>query len=206
MLRNKKGNELINSKDLESLLTAIDDLIDIKMMIRQITPSYKFDDVLNDKFLHLLRSLHTKLHPIFLKFLTQEDALTSKDLVKEKVLRMINAGNFALISAERSKKKLKSIGVNPRQIIVMGGPISAEDYKLINPNLPDKALEGIRKKCEHLIYQIKSENWEKKDLYFIYDTDNPTDKLILKKLDDISRLIGKKLKTMELKSWKDLGS
>ena len=102
------------------------------------------------------------------------------------------------------KKKLKNIGIDPRNIIVSGGPLFFKDYKIINPNLSEPALENIKKKCERLIKQLENEDWSKQNLIFIYEKENPTDELILSKLDRISNIIGKNLKTFELKSWKDL--
>ena len=89
-------------------------------------------------------------------------------------------------------------------MIVSGGPLFFEDYKVLDPNLQNDKLQIIKKKCDHLIHQIKNENWDEKDLIFIYEKGNLTDKFILDKKNQISELIGKKLKVLEIKSWKDL--
>jgi len=112
--------------------------------------------------------------------------------------------NIALISANSYKKKLKNIGINPQNLIVTGGPLFLDDYKTINPNLPENTLHNLKKKIERIIFQLKSEDWTNKELFFIFDPQNITDKLILAKLEDLSFLIGKNIKTIEIKSWKDL--
>ena len=198
----------INSEEVKSLLAAIEDLLDIKLLIRKIVPDYDLNEELNEKFISLLFSLQKKLQPIFSKYLKQDDKISSKKKsifkLKENIKEIMERDDIILISANSSKKKINNLGFNPQNLIVSGGPLFIEDYKIINPNITNIALQGIKKKCERLTNQLKDENWKKKDLIFIYEKENPTDKLILKKLDEISNIIGKKIKTIEIKSWKAL--
>jgi len=198
----------INSEEVKSLLAAIDDLLDIKLLIRKIVPDYDLNEELNEKFISLLFSLQKKLQPLFSKYLKQDDKISSKKKsifkLKENIQEIMERDDNILISANSSKKKIKNLGFNPQNLIVSGGPLFIEDYKIINPNITNKALEGIKKKCERFTNQLKDKNWKKKDLIFIYEKENPTDKLILKKLDEISNIIRKKVKTIEIKSWKAL--
>ena len=96
------------------------------------------------------------------------------------------------------------MGINPKYLIVTGGPFFLEDYKKLNPNLPEGTLEGLKKKIDRLTLQLKNISWNNKDLYFIFESANPTDNLILKRLTEISKLINKEINNIELKSWKDL--
>ena len=74
----------------------------------------------------------------------------------------------------------------------------------LNPNLTDDAIKGIELKCNRLKKQLSDENWEKKELIFIYESENTTDKLILKRLDEISKMIGKKIILIELTTWNEI--
>lgn len=189
------------------MISAIDDLIDIKVLIRKIVPNYELDEQINHKFLTLLESLKDKLDPIFNKYLIQNN-LSKQDnesqSKKKKILDLLTSGNFALISANSSKKKLKNLGINPKYLIVTGGPFFIEDYHLVNPNIPENALEGMKKKIDRLLKQLKDKNWNDKHLFFIRESSNPTDNLILKRLGQISELINKEIKCIEINSWKDL--
>jgi hypothetical protein len=193
----------LNSEEVKLILAALDDLIDFKILVRQIVPNYSLDDTSYKKFLLILESLYQKLQPIFSSYL-KVDLFESKKSPKElksMILEMINDRQIALITANSLKKKLKNIGVDPRNLIVSGGPLFLEDYQIVNPNLSDEALESIKKKCERLLEQIKNEDWERKNLIFIYEKNNPTDLLILDKLEKISKLIGKEVQIFEIESW-----
>jgi hypothetical protein len=194
----------IKSEEVKSILAAIDDLIEIKILIRKITPDYNLNDTLNKTFIEKLVDLHKNLQPLFSKYLNEEFILKTKKSInqlKEDIQDIIESGNFGLVSANSSKKKLKTIGFDPRLMIVTGGPLFFEDYNKINQNISDNAIINIKKKCERFLTQIENINWNHKDLIFIYDSNNTTDKLILKRIDDLSKLIGKKVKTLEITSW-----
>jgi len=196
----------LNSEEVKALLAAIDDLIDIKLLIREIVPNYNLNEKKYISFITKLESLHHKLKPIFSEYLSDEDMMsieTSED-VKNIILDLAKNNMIVLISANSSKKKLKNLGIDPRNVIVSGGPLFIEDYKVINPNLSENALENIKKKCDRLITRLENEDWSKNNLIFIYEKKNPTDLLILNKLDRISNIIGKNLKTFGLDSWKNL--
>ena len=194
----------IKSEEVKSILAAIDDLIEIKILIRKITPDYNLNDTLNKFFIEKLVDLHKNLQPLFSKYLKEEFILKTKKSInqlKEDIQDIIKKNNFGLVSANSSKKKLKTIGFDPRLLIVTGGPLFFEDYNKINQNISDNAIISIKKKCERILTQIKTINWNHKDLIFIYDSNNTTDKLILKRIDALSKLIGKKVKTLEITSW-----
>ena len=193
----------MNSNEVSALLTALDDLIEIKVLIRKAVPQYNLDENLNSEFITKLNSLNNKLKPIFAKYLVEVSSDVQSENLKDILIEQLSK-SFALISSNSSKKKLKSIGIDPRRLIVSGGPIYYEDYKLINPNLTEKTLENIKSKCERILNQIRSESWINQDLIFIYEKENPTDKLILKRIEDLKDIIGKEVKTIEISNWKDL--
>ena len=162
---------------------------------------------MKNEFFSIIHSIYTKLEPLFSKFLTETSQLKTQDSVsdkKEEILSLMQEHNLALISSNSSKKKLKKIGIEPKRLIITGGPLTVEDYELINPNLTYDAIHGIKSKCKRLSKQIKNVNWKDKDLIFIFERENVTDKLILNRLDEISKMIGKKPILIELVTWNEL--
>ena len=197
----------LDSKEVKSLLAAIDDLIEIKTLIRQIVPNYELDEELLEKYLFILESLQSKLLPLFSKYLKQHSPIlkkkTKQELVKE-IKEVIRNYNIIIVSSNSTKKKLKELGIDPRNVIVSGGPILVKNYSKINPNISDKTTQGIKKKSENLIIKLKNFSTQNKEIIFLYDHENFTDKIILEELVEISDLIGKNIISYDIISWKNL--
>ncbi|MFX1556260.1 MAG: DUF2100 domain-containing protein [Promethearchaeota archaeon] len=186
----------LDSKDVKSLLAAIDDLLEIKILIREVVPNYELDEQLLEKYLFILESLQSKLVPLFLKYLAQNSTTTKKKSKQElinKIKELAGNLNIILVSSNSNKKKLKELGIDPRSIIVSGGPILVKNYLKVNPNISNKILPSIKKKSENLILKLKNLSSEDTDIVFLYDHENKTDKIILEELLEISGLIGKKI-------------
>ncbi len=103
----------INSEEVKSLLSSIDELIELKCLIRTVVPSYELSEDLNEKFVSLLKALQNKLRPFFLKYLKIEaisEVSPEKQIdLKEQLLNLFNKNTMALISSNNAKKKLKNI-------------------------------------------------------------------------------------------------
>jgi len=53
------------------------------------------------------------------------------------------------------KKTITKFGVDPQRIIVAGVPLDPEDMKILNPKIPNTALEPIKKKIKHVKNDIE---------------------------------------------------
>ena len=196
----------INSEEVKALLAALNDLIEIKVLIRKVAPNYNLDDDLNNELIQLLEALRLKLQPIFSKYLDsryfKQNSINQKEIDKQYIVELIKKKKYIIVSASNSKKKLKNFGIDPRSIVVTGGPLFVENYKKVNPNLTDNALLGIKKKSENLVNQIKKLAKSTKELIFLYEKDNITDQIILKELDFLENTNDIKIKNYNIKSWK----
>ncbi|MBD3193996.1 MAG: DUF2100 domain-containing protein [Candidatus Lokiarchaeota archaeon] len=196
----------LKKEEIDALLSSIEDLIDIKVLIRKTTPEYQFEGNNKIKLMEHLQSIQNKLIPVFSDHLNLEINESIEEKVEEKIKsiqKWVHNGNFLLVSSNSAKKKLKNLNIDPRQIIVSGGPVFYEDYQKVNPQIPDNALEGIKKKCEYLLNDIKQKDWSDNDLIFLYEKDDLSDTLTLEKIDRISNLLGNErgVKTIEITSW-----
>jgi hypothetical protein len=197
----KKKNEL------QAIIGSIDTLIELKVLIRKITPHYEMGDKRKKKLLSLLGTLQNSLQPLFSQYLGTKMRIEEKEPIKiqrKRIKKVLGKDNMALISSNSAKKVLKDLGIDPRKLIITGGPLYFEDYKKVNPQIPDTALEGIKKKCENLFQEIKNHDWKNKDLYFICEKGDISDELTLEKIDRLSELINKKIKVIKIDDWKDL--
>ncbi|MFO8019433.1 MAG: DUF2100 domain-containing protein [Promethearchaeia archaeon] len=201
---NSKHVKSLSDNSVASLLDALDDLIQIKTMIRKIVPTYQLTPSQEEEFKEYLNQLYEKLAPIFAEYLNMSSTLQGEKDFKADLLERYDKDTVIMVSANSSKKILKKIGIDPRQIIVTGGPLFFEDYKTINPNIPNKALKGIQKKCDRILNELNNKDWENNDLLFVYESDNKSDRLIIDKLDKLKKIIQSDVKLFEISNWEDL--
>jgi len=194
----------LKHKEVESLLSALDRLLEIKVLIRNTVPDYNLDEAQQKQFLELLETLKSELMPIFSRYLKQEalDKISEvQKQLKQKVIESIQNKDFILVSSNSTKKELKNRGADPRYILVSGGPLFIDDFKVVNPNIPENALKNIKRKLDQLFSDLKNQDWTNKDLVFIGEKENITDKLIWEKREKISEFIGKPIKAVMIESW-----
>ncbi|TFG00431.1 MAG: DUF2100 domain-containing protein [Promethearchaeota archaeon] len=196
----------LTKKDIKAILSSIDILLDIKTYIRKISPLYELTDPYDKKIIKSLHTLQNELDPLFTTYLHNKEISISEfseDNQKERIIDVLSEDNMALISSNSAKNILKDQGIDPRKLIVTGGPLFYEDYRKVNPNIPDHALKGIKKKCKGIMDSLEGRDWKNKDLYFIYEEENVADTYTFEKIDRLSDLIGKNIKIIKISSWDD---
>jgi hypothetical protein len=125
----------INSQEVQAILDAIDILLEIKCLIRNIAPSYQLNATQLKLFDSLLNSLKNQIEPLFSKYIPSNLNGTTERKNNEillKLKKLIESERYILISASHSKKILKNVGFNPLNIIVSGGPLILKDYLKVN--------------------------------------------------------------------------
>lgn len=189
----------INSEEVKTLTIAIDTLIEIKVLIRKLTPSYELDYESNKKLLDLLKVLYSMLQPIFNKYITSSSDIEANKNELNDIIDIIKSNSLIIVSANSLKKKLKNYGVDPRQLIVTGGPLFIENYEKINLKISHEVFLNIKKKCENLVSQIKKLSKLNNEITFLYKKVNLTDQIILKELDELEKIVKKKIRRYEVK-------
>jgi hypothetical protein len=92
------------------------------------------------------------------------------------------------------KKTITKFGVDPQRIVVAGVPLDPEDMKILNPKIPEAALESIEKKIKHVKNDIerKMEQFNLKNIIVLVENDKPGE-VLGKRAKDLynARLISK---------------
>ena len=194
----------MDPKQVKFLLEALNDLIQIKTLIRKIVPTYEFTEAQEGEFKETLKQLYNKLDPLFTKYLNVSSEIQGKKDYKTALIEKYDKNKIILVSANSSKKVLKKMGIDPRQIIVTGGPLFFYDFKVINPDISEQALKGIRKKCERILDELKAKDWKVNDLLFVYEGDNKADDLIIDKMERLEKIIQSDIELFEIPTWDEL--
>lgn len=103
------------------------------------------------------------------------------------------------------KKSLTRWGVNPQRIVVAGVPLQIEDMRILNPKLPEKALEPIKVKIEHVKSDLerKIQSFNPKKVLVVIEKDKAG--IILaeraEKLFNSSKIEKESIKDMEIQDF-----
>lgn len=219
---------VITKTKAEQLRNAMDELLIIRNTLRKYIPEFKFDDSADKTELERsIKKVAKWLIPMFEELgLCQEmppdlQALgiggttngsstcgaDSKQITPPPVIESgINLiklvdQDYIFIASNSVKKKLKNLGLEAIHIIVAGGPLTLEDMKELNPNIPDAALQNYGKKIDNLMGELKAAFSSGKKVYLAVNPQDPTDKLMIKRIPDLEKTLGHKFLPIVIKNW-----
>lgn len=107
-----------------------------------------------------------------------------------------------LTSKANFKKSLTKWGVDPQRIVVAGVPLQIEDMRILNPKIPEKALESINIKIKHVKNDLdrKIQSFNPKKVIVVIEKDKAGDILAKRaeKLFNASKIEKESIKDMEV--------
>lgn len=161
----KSAKEGVINADL--LTEIMNELIETEKYIYSSKPSHKLNRKESEGFCNKIIDIRNKLDEILSDF-----GVIEKESPVEKIKKL--SENFLILTTKNNfKKSFSKMGVDPQRIIVAGVPLHVEDMKVLNPKIPENALEGISKKIEHVKNDIERKvsafNLEK--IYVIVEED-----------------------------------
>lgn len=103
------------------------------------------------------------------------------------------------------KKSLTRWGVDPQRIVVAGVPLQIEDMRILNPKIPEKALEPIKVKIEHVKNDLdrKIQSFNPKKVLVVVEKDKAGEILAerAEKLFNSSTIKNENIKDMEIQDF-----
>jgi len=168
---------VINVRNFED---TIKELIKAEDYIYESLPTHRLSKEEASGFCQHLLKARAKID----KILSDFKVLEIEDL-KDKI-RKLSQDVLIITTKSDIRRSLSKRGIEAPHIIVTGAPLSVEDMKKINPKIPEKTLESIKKKIEHTKDDIKRkiENMGIKKVIVLAEP-NPTSKLIGKKAEEL---------------------
>ncbi len=103
------------------------------------------------------------------------------------------------------KKSLTRLGVDPQRIVVAGVPLQIEDMRILNPKIPEKALEPIKVKIEHVKNDLdrKIQSFNPKKVLIVIEKDN-AGKILAERAEELfnsSKIENESIKDMEIQDF-----
>lgn len=135
--------------DLITFGEIIDNIIDLEEFLYTSRPTHVLDEENARIFCDQMIKVRDKIDDILADF-----GVIEKIDVEDEI-KSLSEDYLILTTKSSFKKALTKLTVNPQRIIVAGVPLQMEDMKEINPQIPDNALESIKKKISHVKSDIE---------------------------------------------------
>lgn len=197
------GEIIMLKPDLENVNELIDLLIEIKDVLRRISPNLNLNDTQINFIKSNLIKIHTKLNIIDEKF----GVLNSFQRNGQKNSKYLSKQLLFLVSSAKNRKKLINLGLDPNQIIATGGPINPEDIRILNPNITESNLKGINNKIEKFWKTIESKLNESNynSIILLIENANLADQILSKRVNEIKTRLSHSVKVLTIPTF-DLDS
>ena len=172
-----KNEELKNpnegSIDVEVYENIINNVLEAEEFIYSSRPHHTLNQEEAIKFIDNIVSARNEIDKILGDFGVL-DKKNPEENVKE------HFKDYLILTTKNNfKKTISKFGVDPQKIVVAGVPLIPEDMKILNPKLPDTALEPIKIKIQHVRNDIerKMEQFELNNIVVLVEKDKSGDLL-----------------------------
>ncbi|EKF85326.1 DUF2100 domain-containing protein [Methanobacterium formicicum] len=158
----------------------LDNIIKTEEFIYSSRPSHRLLQEDAEEFCNQLINIRNRIDDILADF-----GVLEKENVEEEVKRL--SERFILLTSKGNFKKiLTRWGVEPLRIVVAGVPLEADDMRILNPKIPETALEPIKKKISHVKNDInrKMEQFNVQEILVVVENDKPGE-ILAKRAEDI---------------------
>lgn len=187
-------------EDIEGMRKAVDALITILCEIRSFAPGYDLDSATEERIRSLLRAVREALGGTMEKFGLQQ----LEEGGKSEVGKVDLSGILFVVVSSSARKRLLDLGVEPRFVVVTGGPLNAVDVKALNPGISDEALEMVGRKVESVWREIESRAAEAERIVVLVEEGSEGGMMVSERADEIQRRTGVQTSVKTFPSVRDL--
>ncbi|MHA1271743.1 MAG: DUF2100 domain-containing protein [Candidatus Helarchaeota archaeon] len=180
----------LNQYDIDNILKIFDNSLKLKVLIREKSPFYKLDDYDLNFISSILFNLKSYIDNLShsLKIDPTQHQINKFDL-------NLLLDGFIIFTSKTVSKKLLNLGISKNKLLMITSPLSIDDLKIVNPNIPQERLLIINKQIEKNWNNIDSviNSNDQLKFFFIDEKDDIANQLIMNKLIEYFKIINKDL-------------
>lgn len=187
-------------EDIVRINSALDALVAILCEVRAFVPSYNFDSAAEEDIRKLLKTVQDALNVTMGKLGLEQPQ--ERERIEFKTIDF--TGILFITVSSSTRRKLLDLGVDPKFVVVTGGPLNAMDVKSLNPSIPEEALETVRRKVEGVWRDIEKRVPEANKILVLAERDNKGDLMVSERSGEIQKRTGLKTFVKAFSSLQDL--
>lgn len=172
--------------DVARINSAVDALISILSEVRAFVPKYNFDSITEENIRNFLKNVQNALRVIMEKFGLEQQRIEKQ--IEAKTISL--TGFLFVVVSSDTRKRLLELGVDPKFVVVTGGPLNAVDVKSLNPNISDEALETVKRKVDRVWRDIERKAPEVKRILVLVERGNKGDLMVSERANEIQTRTG----------------
>jgi hypothetical protein len=170
--KSKKGTEKLKNPregtlDPVAYAEIINQVIGTEEFVYSSRPTHKLLQEDAKEFCSNLIDIRNKIDDILAEFGVLEKKNIEEEVkrLSEKFIILTSKGNF--------KKIITRWGVEAQRIVVAGVPLETEDMRVLNPKIPETALEPVKKKISHVKNDIirKMDQFDTQEMLVVVEND-----------------------------------
>ncbi|MHA1715691.1 MAG: DUF2100 domain-containing protein [Promethearchaeota archaeon] len=192
----------MNVQETQVKLTKIiNEIIEVKSTLSREIPVVDIRDIKHN-VLPGLENVLESIKDLIFKIEKKKqfpDELTTGIELDSNIIERLNRSLF-IVARKDIYKKIKGIQRIRVESILTGGPIIAEDYKIMNPHIPEQAMDGIKRKVEKIIAQVIKASENKDLIVLVGEEGNKVDILLLKSMTMLKEKTGKEVISFKIET------
>ncbi len=184
----------LSSSDIEKLRVCLNALLVLWSIVRSSAPQLFLTGTDEKEFIENLLLVYRNISELVssLKIELNEDKLTT-------ILSSLNSNEtLVLVVSSSLMKRLIDAGVPRERLVSIGGPLTVEDLKALNPNLSEEAVKGVEARLKKFWNELERRARGIRTVILLLEKDNKVDRLIAERANLISERISAEVKVIYL--------
>ncbi|MHA1631223.1 MAG: DUF2100 domain-containing protein [Candidatus Freyarchaeota archaeon] len=192
---------LIPPDVVDKITSAVDDLITLWSIIRRSSPSHVLNGDEEKSFIERLKRASLRLSEALERLDVKESGLEG---LESSLSTLSPHTTLILVASPSLRKKLLGMGIPRSRVLAIGGPLTVDDMKKLNPDIPDQAVKGLEARIERFWRDLERRAKEIKDIILLLGEGKRADDMIARRSSIISERTGVNVRVIRLKRFDDL--
>lgn len=189
----------LSSDAVRKISSAVDALLTVWSIVRASAPHFVLREREEEEFVEKLVLAQRSLSDLLSIF-----GFSLRESELNNVLSGLNPGETLLLVVSPSfMRRLVGAGVPREKVVAIGGPLSAEDAKELNPHLPEEAIRGVEARLQSFWRELERKVKGIRTVLLILEKGGKVDELIARRASIISEKLGVNVKVTYLSKLED---
>ncbi|MEM1658850.1 MAG: DUF2100 domain-containing protein [Candidatus Jordarchaeales archaeon] len=185
---------------VKKISLAVDALLTIWSIIRSSSPSYTLKDEEEKEFVEKLSLAYQLLSDLASTMGVKQQRESGLDEVFSKLKP---DETLILVVSPSFMRQLVKAGVPREKVVAVGGPLTSEDVKLLNPNISEESVAKIEERLKSFWRELERKAKGIRTVLLVLEKGGKVDEMIASRSNLLSEKLGVEVKPIYLSGFED---